>query len=111
MALTFTQPADALRPYHVLGDLKLVAKKVTFDNSYPTGGEAISPSDFGLARIIWVQVNAVTDVATKEVQWVEAAGAHKLKIMVEDAISGIAAEAANASDQSAVSVHILVFGF
>lgn len=111
MALTIAQAADTIRPYHIMGDLKAVPRKVTFDSSYPTGGEAISPSDFGLGRIVWVQVNAVTDVATKEVQWVDAAGAHKLKIMVEDSISGIAAEAANASDQSAVSVHVLVYGF
>lgn len=111
MALTFTQPADAVRPYHIIGDLKLVAKKVTFDDSYPTNGEAISPSDFGLAKIIWVQVNAMSDVVTKHVRWSEAAGAHKLVVYVEDGTSGISAEAANGSDQSAVSVHLLVFGF
>jgi hypothetical protein len=111
MALTFTNPADGIRPYHVLGDVKMVARKVTFDNSYPTGGEAIAPSDFGLSKIIWVQVNAQSDVLTKHVRWVEAAGAHKLFIAVEDGTSGIEAEAAAASDQSLVSVHVLVFGY
>ena len=111
MALTFTQPAEAIRPYHVLGDLKVVYKKVTFDNSYPTGGEAVAASDFGLTKILWIQVNAQTDVLTKHVRWVEAAGAHKLFIAIEDAISGIEAEAGNGTDQSLVSVHLMVFGF
>lgn len=111
MALTFSEAADALRPFHVVGDLKLKFVRVTFDNSYPTGGEAISPSDFGMSRIVFVSPGAISDVATKHVRWVEAAGAHKLQIMVEDGTSGISAEAANASDQSAVDVNVMVFGY
>jgi hypothetical protein len=111
MALTFTVPAENIRPYHIVGDLKLVMRKVTFDNSYPTGGEAVAASDFGLAKILWISVNAQTDVLTKHVRWVESAGAHTLLIAIEDSISGIEAQAGNATDQSAVSVHLMVFGY
>lgn len=111
MALTISEAADALRPSHVVGDLKLKFVRVTFDSSYPTGGEAITPANFGMTRIIFVSVGAISDVATKHVRWVEAAGAHLLQIMVEDGTSGISAEAANASDQSAVDANIMVFGY
>lgn len=109
MALTFTPLAADQRPAHVLGDLKLVVRSVTFDSSYVTGGELIVASDFGLNTIVFVSINAETDVATKSVVWLPSTGA--LKVWVEDAISGIAAEAANASNQSAVSVQVAVLGF
>lgn len=109
MALTFTALANDPRPAHVVGDLRLVLRTVTFDSSYPTGGELITAADFGLSTIVFVGLNAETDVATKSVVWLPSTGA--LKIWVEDAISGIAAEAANASNQSAVSVQLAVLGF
>lgn len=46
MALTYTEATRM-----VIGDRKMVITKVTFDSSYPTGGEAIAPSDVGLSQI------------------------------------------------------------
>lgn len=104
MALTFTKyVADNVPLY---GDVQAWAGKVTFDSSYPTGGEAIAASDFSANEILFVSVNAITDVATKHIRWDRAAS--KFQLFVEDAISGISAEAANASDQSAVDAEILV---
>lgn len=90
------------------GNVVAFACKVTFDNSYPTGGEAIAASDFGLSTIAFVAVNAQSGVVTKFVRWDSANS--KLLIYIEDGTSGISAEAANASDQSAVTVDLLVIG-
>lgn len=109
MALTITAATNAQRPKNILGDLAAVFATVTFDSSYPTGGEAIAASDFGLQTIVWVNVNAQTDVLTKHVRWVQSTS--KLFIAVEDGTSGIEAEAANASDQSLVSVQLMVLGY
>jgi hypothetical protein len=109
MALTFTAATNAQRPKNVLGDLAAVFRTVTFDSSYPTGGEAITAADFGLQTIVWVSVNALSDVATKHVRWDPTAGT--LMILIEDGTSGISAEAANASDQSAVDAQVLVLGY
>ena len=92
----------------VMGDRTVVFATVTFDSSYPTGGEAIAASDFeNLDQIDYVSVNPV-DVATNRVVWDR--GNSKLKIFIEDGTSGIEAEAANTSDQSAVAVEVQVIG-
>lgn len=110
MALTITAATGAQRPFNTLGDLNAVFRTVTFDNSYPTGGEAINPADFGLQTIVWINVNAQSDVLTKHVRWVQAAQ-NLLFIAIEDAISGIEAQAGNGTDQSAVSVQVMVLGY
>ena len=43
-------------PDHVSGNVKHRHRKITFDNSYPAGGEAITASDFGLSRLYLVEV-------------------------------------------------------
>lgn len=49
MALTFTKDKEG-----VAGDLRYWSGTVTFDSSYPTGGEAILASDFGFGSTIYV---------------------------------------------------------
>jgi hypothetical protein len=105
MALSFANATKDLRPAHVIGDLKVKFVKVTFDSSYPTGGEAITAADFGLNVIVFVAVNAAAN-ATKVVYWDEANS--KLLISTD---AGTPAEAANASDQSTVTVQLAVFGY
>lgn len=38
-------------PYRIVGSQKETITDVTFDSSYPTGGEAITPADLSLNRI------------------------------------------------------------
>jgi hypothetical protein len=109
MALTITQATNAQRPNNVLGDLIACFRTVTFDSSYPTGGEAITAADFGLQTIVWINVNAQSDVLTKHVRWDQAAS--KLFIAIEDGTSGIEAQAGNGTDQSLVSVQLMVLGY
>lgn len=107
MALTLTKFIPENVPAG-RGDVVSWYGGVTFDSSYPTGGELIVASDFGLDEILFVNVGAVSDVATKVVRWIRSTGA--LQIFIEDGTSGIMAEAANASDQSAVDITIEVVG-
>ncbi len=52
MALTITKVADTEQS---LGRLKMVVVDITFDSSYPAGGEAISASEAFMRRIIGVK--------------------------------------------------------
>lgn len=108
MALTLTKQSSG-----VMGDQFYWLGTVAFDNSYPTGGEAIAVSDFDVfnVEIKGVFVGSQSSlVPTKVVSYDGSTG--KLVINVEDGTSGISAEAANASDQSGVvDVQLLVFGY
>lgn len=100
MALTVTQ-----RQMSVFGDDKVVFATVTFDSSYPTGGEALGISDFAgvLRQIDWVQVPAANDGATRLVTWDRANA--KLKLY-----TALSTEATNASNQSTISIDVVVYG-
>lgn len=50
MALTLTDVSD-----RVVGDRRKVTKSVAFDSSYPTGGESLTPADFGLTVIDYIE--------------------------------------------------------
>ena len=85
----------------------LVVGTVLFDNSYPTGGEAITAANFGLSRIDAVVVGSNSGAGVDAV-W-DAANS-KLKLFDEDGTSGISAEFASTGDASANTATILVFG-
>jgi hypothetical protein len=53
MALAFAKVFDAAS---VSGTIRETFYDVTFDSSYPTGGEAISPKDLGLSQIYGLDV-------------------------------------------------------
>lgn len=62
MALTCT-----IVSRHNAGDLKLNTVDVTFDSSYPAGGEAVTPEDFGLENgIVSVIGNILRDPDTAD---------------------------------------------
>lgn len=81
--------------------------RITFDSSYPTGGEAIAAADFQLAELKNVVVHSA-DVATYRPVWDQSAS--KILLYIEDGTSGIEAQAANTSDQSAVTIEYQVIG-
>ena len=41
----------------VPGSRKEVLGTITFDSSYPTGGEEFTPAEFGLNRLDWLDLN------------------------------------------------------
>lgn len=76
--------------------------KITFDSSYPTGGEAVTPSEVGMTRIdgAWPVGQAA---GSRVAQWDQANG----KILLfDDAL----AQVANASDQSTIVIYFIFIG-
>jgi hypothetical protein len=97
MALTFSGRKA------VVGDRQVWRGKVTFDSSYPTGGEAIAGSDFGFPSNTIEHVQVAAERGSEVVVWDSAA--ETLEIYTADGV-----EAANASNQSAVTAHVTVTG-
>lgn len=98
MALTFTSSHNG-----VVGARRVWRGKVTFDSSYPTGGEAIAAANFGFN----LSINHVTVTANRGSETAQWDGTNS-KLLVHTA-DGV--EATNASDQSAVTVTVEAFGF
>jgi len=53
MSVTLTKVADS---DNVVGRFRSVMYDMAFDNSYPAGGEAITPANVGLSKILGVTV-------------------------------------------------------
>ena len=96
MALTVTR-----RSVESLGSKNAVVADITFDNNYPTGGEAIAAADLGLQAIDFMLVEQ--NESGKVITFDRA----NSKLMV---FAGALAEAAAASDQSGTAVRVLAIG-
>lgn len=102
MALTITKVVK-----HVVGVQKEWIGDVTFDSSYPTGGEAFAPSDVdpdapasAVFDFVSIEVNDPTVADYRQVAYDHT----NKKLMVFTAIN---TEATNASNQAAVNVRVL----
>lgn len=104
MALTLTKSYSG-----VVGNRRVWRGTATFDSSYVTGGELLTPADFGFKTTIEHVTVGSTDDASQRAVWVPATGA--LKLYVEDGTSGIEAEEGSTDDASAVVVHLEASGF
>lgn len=96
MALTATKRLET-----VIGDKRFHVYRIVFDNSYPTGGEDLTPGLVGLNTIEHVIVPGPN--GTEFVTWDRTN--KKLLVFTADGT-----QAANASDQSAVGVELSVIG-
>lgn len=103
MALTYT---ESDRGGHI-GRLRTWVGTITFDSSYPTGGEAIDAGQFGMSSIVTLIVGS-TDEAGISARWDQANS--KIILFDEDNTSGIEAQFANTGDASGVVVTVLVLG-
>lgn len=86
MSLTATAPDGSDIFPVVVGNRRSVLAKVTFDSSYPTGGEILSPSMVGLEQIDSVLCNSATS-GGRTVVPVLASGVWKLKVLVPGAVT------------------------
>ena len=102
MALTVTETTKT-----VFGDKRVVFAQVTFDSSYPTGGEAVAASDFPSISTAIEEVAVLSSSpAGTEVVLYDRANA---KLLV---FTGDGTQASNASDQSGVdNVTLMVIGY
>jgi hypothetical protein len=78
-----------------------VVADVTFDNSYPTGGESLTAADLGLPDVVHLEARQ-KGVGTRIAEY-DYSGS-KLKLF-----TALGTEAANASDQSAIVVRVSAF--
>ncbi len=108
MSLTLIN-ADGTSPVvpSIPGRQKFALVKITFDDSYPTGGEILTPAAVGLLQIDAVIANACTTVG-RLVNPVLASGVWKLKVSLEGV--AVFAEQGDTTDLSADSVYVLVVG-
>lgn len=88
---------------NVVGNQKLHVINVTFDGSYPTGGESFVPADVGMLEFDLVVANSTAyGSGAYIVEWVTP----KLKVI--DAAFG--AEALSTTDLSALSINVIALG-
>lgn len=107
MGLTVVD-TDAAPPSPVVGArtrLADVVKTVTFDSSYPTGGEPLAPASLGLASVLF----AVCNPAGGYIFEYDIANS-KLKAYRGGAANVVLAEETAATDLSAVSTRIFARG-
>lgn len=106
MAAAVTLSGDWL---HSLGSLRAVVASVAFDNSYPTGGESIAASKFGLGKIEFL-------IAQSTGGYIFAWDNANSKLLAyygdnNNAADGPLIEVPNATDLAALTaVPVLVFG-
>jgi hypothetical protein len=93
----------------VPGNRKVVHGTVTFDSSYPTGGEAVSLANLGLNRLDWLEC-LTTDGFVPA--WDGSTSAPKIKLFwVDTTVDGAAlAEVTATTDASAVVVRFRATG-
>jgi len=92
----------------VFGDLRYRLVETSFDDSYPTGGEAIAASDFALTKIVAVFAHSAS-TAGGLVGWDR--GNSKLLVRDSGANAGdVFPEQADTTDLSAFKAHLLVLG-
>lgn len=91
------------------GDRLLHVHKITFDSSYPTGGEPLTAADLG-----WSDNASLLDVVALSGPYTfqyDAANAKILAYWVDTTVDGAAmAEVVNTTNLSTVSTYVLSFG-
>ena len=98
---------SALEHGGVVGAQKVKYATVTFDSSYPTGGEPLTPSDFDLVSIDWIQTQDGVGYAL----YYDRTNSKLLAYYGNfDAADGPLIQVPNATDLSAVAVKVVVFG-
>lgn len=109
MGLAFTSIADVKNQPQKFGQMNARIVDVDFDNSYPTGGEAITEADIGFTVIYGAVLIGMSDGAgdgsvTSIILDVETAATPKL--VCYDGGS----EVANAFDLSGITARMMFFG-
>lgn len=104
MALTFTPQYEG-----VVGNRRCWRGTVTFDSSYPTGGEAIAPGDLGFSVAIETVLIGSNDEAGVSARWDQANS--KVLLFDENDTSGVEAQFANTGNASANVVTLEAYGF
>lgn len=90
----------------VVGNKRQSVAEVTFDSSYPTGGESVTAAQLGLSKVDYALCNIIAVGGTVDVAEAFYDKANS-KIKVFDQTP---AEVANTADLSTLSVRIVAWG-
>ncbi len=91
----------------VPGSRKEVLGTITFDSSYPTGGEEFTPAEFGLNRLDWLDLNNGQGYVPV---WDGSTSAPKVLMYRQGASAGALVQTTNAADLSAITVRFRATG-
>lgn len=80
---------------------------VSFDSSYPTGGEAFTPADFGLSRLDFLYVSGANGYVST---WDGSTSAPKILLYRQTAATGALAEVPNTTNVSTVTCRFRAIG-
>lgn len=89
----------------VMGDMKVAIADVTFDSSYPTGGEVLDTKLLGLNLVHFAHVS---NSAGYDVNYVPSTG--KLLARVSAAAASAFGEVANATNLSTLTIRVMAYG-
>ena len=106
MALTLTVPGNASDVVGVPGNNKYVIKRIQFDSSYATGGEALTATTLGLESLHIIMCEAEDSGYVAQYDY----SGEKLAIYEAGADAAALDEVGNTTDLSALYVRILAFG-
>ena len=106
MALTISNPSNARDNTGVPGDMRYTIKTITFDNSYPTGGESISAADVGLESIALVLLSPDHNGYVAQFDYSNS----KISLWEAGADGAALDEFGNTGDASAVVVRAMFYG-
>lgn len=112
MALTITT-ASPQSSNDVWGRQRVATARVTFDSSYATGGESLTPANVGLSSFTYVAIEVDASVAAHRGRIVQFDyTANKMLVLEEEAVAagGPLLETANATDLSTMVVRVLCVG-
>lgn len=96
----------------VEGDLSYVVAQITWDNSYPTGGLALTPAQVGLSKILFSVDGGVTNAGSAGMVSTSYDVANSKLLAFGGAAAGSKhGEVTNATDLSAVTSRVVFFGY
>lgn len=102
MAFTVAPVADG---QNIAGNRRQVVVRLTFDSSYPTGGEAIAAADLGLSRIDALFIQPTSGYVFEYV-----ASTGKIKAYLTGTSAAVLDEVANATNLSTVTATAFAIG-
>jgi len=106
MALTITVPGNASDMVGVPGNNKYVIKRIKFDSSYASGGEALTATTLGLENLHIMICEAEDSGYVAQYDY----SGEKLAVYEAGADAAALDEVANTTDLSALYVRIIAFG-
>jgi len=106
MALTISTPGNAMDVVGVPGNNKYVIKRILFDSSYATGGEALTATTLGFESLHIMLCSSEDNGYVAQYDY----SGEKLALYEAGADGAALDEVANTTDVSAVYVRILAFG-